>query len=527
MTTAAKASNSAIQPYTDGTCLILKRVRFANGELYDVRIRKNGQDGESIAFGKIASSTLSQVQKAVVVMFKHIVDPNPVSIRYTRKPEACVLTNKMLENPEIDLMTRDAPKGHCDVVDQARKIYQYLLPQNRAAISLDPNAQLVKDPIQISAKEVDQWNHRKYQKETPIPSAPELDEIPPVSERVQTHPATKTTPLPESTAQASAPTPVKPAPSQRDLKRLLFASLDAVPFNYSGQEIKYTDLCKYYLLSAEKRKNHSLSPFSDALQQVFRSPDGDGDREIRKWIFDLYQVAYKFYSKYTKYNEPACRENAARVVVTFSSGVDINPYYQKLMSSEIPLVIQIGSTDISVESGDITQATGVEAIVNAANRQCLGGTGVDGAIHKAAGKKLREECMKLTEDEEGNRCDTGCAVITGSGDLKKRGIDHVIHAVGPDCREVSPEEAEELLRETYLSALEEANLNEVRSVAFPAISTGVYGYPFEDATRVALETVEAYSRQNPGHFDKIKLIFLPGKDYSRAAKVFNSIHDRK
>jgi O-acetyl-ADP-ribose deacetylase (regulator of RNase III) len=144
-------------------------------------------------------------------------------------------------------------------------------------------------------------------------------------------------------------------------------------------------------------------------------------------------------------------------------------------------------TRITLHLGDITTDTQAEVIVNAANTALAVGGGVDGAIHRAAGPSVAQECRALAG------CATGDAKLTGAGRLAAR---HLVHAVGPVWRGGEAGEAE-LLASCYRRSVELAAQCEARTIAFPAISTGVYGYPLDAAARVALDATAAALAEHP------------------------------
>jgi O-acetyl-ADP-ribose deacetylase (regulator of RNase III) len=158
-------------------------------------------------------------------------------------------------------------------------------------------------------------------------------------------------------------------------------------------------------------------------------------------------------------------------------------------------------TEIKIVRDDITRRR-VDAIVNAANSTLLGG-GVDGAIHRAAGPELLEECRKL------QGCRTGKAKITRGHRLPAK---HVIHTVGPVYGEEQGREAE-LLASCYRESLTLARQNECKSVAFPSISTGAYGYPLEEASRIALKTIREFIREHPDALATVEIVTFSERDH--------------
>jgi len=144
-------------------------------------------------------------------------------------------------------------------------------------------------------------------------------------------------------------------------------------------------------------------------------------------------------------------------------------------------------TIIKIIKGDITKQP-VDAIVNAANSSLMGGGGVDGAIHRAGGPEISEACKKIVSEQ--GPCKTGEAVITTGGNLPAR---FVIHAVGPIWHGGKNDE-EQLLASAYLNSFNLAVLNDIRTIAFPNISTGAYNFPKDRAARIALKTTRNFLR---------------------------------
>ena len=169
-------------------------------------------------------------------------------------------------------------------------------------------------------------------------------------------------------------------------------------------------------------------------------------------------------------------------------------------------------TILEVYHGDITTLN-VDVIVNAANETLLGGGGVDGAIHAAAGPELLEECKKL------NGCHRGQAKLTKGYNLQAK---HVIHTIGPKYGQEDGLE-DEILANCYINSLNIAKDKRAKTVAFPNISTGVYRYPKDEAAEIAINTVKDFIKKNPTAFDKIIFVSYTEADYKLFKEIFDDM----
>ena len=169
------------------------------------------------------------------------------------------------------------------------------------------------------------------------------------------------------------------------------------------------------------------------------------------------------------------------------------------------------NTEIKLILGDITKVTDVEAIANAANSSLLGGGGVDGAIHRAAGKELLAECRLL------GGCKTGQAKITKGYKLPAK---YIIHTVGPVWNGGTKSEAE-LLAGCYYNSLCIAQDNGIKTIAFPSVSTGIYGYPADLAAKTAIAAVKRFIDDNPDKIDVVEWVLFDKVTYAAYEKELN------
>ncbi len=175
----------------------------------------------------------------------------------------------------------------------------------------------------------------------------------------------------------------------------------------------------------------------------------------------------------------------------------------------------IGKTRLNLVQGDITSQE-TDAIVNAANTSLLGGGGVDGAIHRAGGPKILEECKKILAKQGG--CPTGEAVITSGGNMATR---YVIHTVGPVWSGGKRNE-EQFLRNAYYNSLNLAKEYGIKSISFPSISTGVYRFPIDKAAKIALTTVKEFVQEHK--LEEVRFVLFSERDlkvYEEALEGLN------
>ena len=169
---------------------------------------------------------------------------------------------------------------------------------------------------------------------------------------------------------------------------------------------------------------------------------------------------------------------------------------------------QVGKTKLRLVKGDITEMN-TDAIVNAANSSLMGGGGVDGAIHRKGGPKILKECIQIRRTSYPEGLPTGKAIITSGGNLAAK---NVIHAVGPVWHGGNNDEPD-LLAQVYTNSMSIVVVSGLKSVAFPSIGTGAYGYPIEEASRIAIKTVRQFL-ENEDRLDEVVFVLFSEKDLS-------------
>jgi len=178
--------------------------------------------------------------------------------------------------------------------------------------------------------------------------------------------------------------------------------------------------------------------------------------------------------------------------------------------------VTVNKTKVSIIPGDITKQV-TEAIVNAANPSLMGGGGVDGAIHRAGGPAILEECREIVTRQ--GRLPTGKAVITTGGNLKAR---YVIHTVGPIWRGGRGNEAE-LLGSAYYECLKLATENKLASISFPSISTGAYGYPVDEAAKIAVSTVVSFLKEQATSLKDVVFVLFDSRTYQSYCSALQEV----
>ena len=178
---------------------------------------------------------------------------------------------------------------------------------------------------------------------------------------------------------------------------------------------------------------------------------------------------------------------------------------------------QVGQAVLQLIKGDITYVE-ADAIVNAANSTLMGGGGVDGAIHRRGGPRILEECKKIRATEWPEGLPTGKAVITSGGNLKAK---NVIHTVGPVWRGGNHGEAA-LLAQAYQNSLKLAAFKGLKTIAFPSLSTGAYGYPVEDASHIAVKIVKDFLVKED-KLDKVVFVLFSDRDFEIYLKTVKAL----
>ncbi len=182
--------------------------------------------------------------------------------------------------------------------------------------------------------------------------------------------------------------------------------------------------------------------------------------------------------------------------------------------------VNINNTDLILKVGDITEED-TDAIVNAANSSCMGGGGVDGAIHSKGGKAILEECKKIRETIYPDGLPTGEAVITTGGNLKAK---YVIHTVGPICRGKFDDTKKQLLKNSYWNSLKLAKETGIKTISFPSISTGAYGCPVKESSKIAIKTaIDFIKKEN--HLKEIRFVLFTNDIYETYLNSLKEVID--